>query len=142
LGVAGAKAGVQAEGGKGETDSDAVAALLRDIFGKEQACTSGRGGRKDEAKSGGLGEEAEGEDQGKGEAVVGEEAEEEKPQVAKEAEAQAEGALTTVITIDGVSATVDHKSNEVSSDDAALRDRVRRVLDNVRLAMLPIDVGC
>lgn len=54
---------------------------------------------------------------------------------------EGEGALTTVITIDGTSATVDHKSNQVTSEDAALRDRVRRVLDNIRFAML-MEVGC
>ena len=46
-----------------------------------------------------------------------------------------------MITIDGVSATVDHKSNQVTSEDAALRDRVRRVLDNIRFA-IHVDVGC
>jgi hypothetical protein len=58
-----------------------------------------------------------------------------------EGQGEGEGALTTVITIDGVSATVDHKSNQVTSEDATLRDRVRRVLENIRFAML-IEVGC
>lgn len=51
-------------------------------------------------------------------------------------------AETTRITVDGIVATVDHKTMKVKCENSILRDRVQRALSRIQNALLPIDIGC
>ena len=107
-------------------DRDMVATLLQDIFG-DVLTTSSREGQEE-----------------KGAVKDGEERvrDEEKEDCEEEGE-EASGVLdVSVVTVDGVKVTIDHKTGLVTSDDQALAGRVQRAIGRVQSVMLPIDCGC
>jgi len=60
----------------------------------------------------------------------------------KERVPEKDTAETTRITVDGMVATVDHKTMKVKCENSILRDRVQRALSRIQNALLPIDIGC